>query len=312
MKLTSATSARPAFTIIEVAICLAIIGIALVGIIAVLPRGLNTQRDTREETIIGEDANLLLELISNGSHSTNGPSAPDDLTNYVYAVSNYWYSTAGAGNFGVSGYTYSNCPVSAAPLAPPYLPVPINSGSNILSLLSTPEFTDTNGAPIPSLIEGGVSNHVVAYVRAMSGLAAEKPPQTNDIMQGDAFSYRILCVNSPMPMDLPPVWQAQTYNLGATVYYQMKQWVATNSTLATDFPGSSPSSWARNSYFADQLAIGQREVRLRFLWPQLPNGNLGGSFQSFRTTVGGQLATNISFNGQLLYFYQPQSFVRLP
>jgi prepilin-type N-terminal cleavage/methylation domain-containing protein len=317
MKLTLAKSARPAFTIIEVAICLAIIGIALVGIIAVLPRGLNTQRDTREETIIGEDANLLIELISNGSHGTNGPTAPDDLTNYVYAVSNYWFFTninTHVGNVGVSGYTYSNCPVSAAPLNPPYLPVPLNSGSNILSLLSTPEFTDTNGAPIPSLIEGGVSNHVVAYVRAMSGLAAEKPPQTNDIMQGDAFSYRILCVNSPISMDLPPAWQG-AYLEGATVYHNMKQWVATNNATATDEPGTTivvPSSWARNSTFSDQLAFGQREVRLRFLWPQLPNGNLGGSFQSFRTTVGGQLATNISFNGQLLYFYQPQSFVRLP
>ncbi len=93
MKLTPAKFARPAFTIIEVAICLAIIGIALVGIIAVLPRGLNTQRDNREETIIGQDANLLLQLISNGSRGTNGPIAPDDLTNYVYAVSNYWFFT---------------------------------------------------------------------------------------------------------------------------------------------------------------------------------------------------------------------------
>ncbi len=147
----------------------------------------------------------------------------------------------------------------------------------------------------------------------MSGLAAEKPPQTNDIMQGDAFAYRILCVNSPMPMDLPPVWQSQAYFPGDTVYLGMKQWqwAATTNSQAADVPGSS-AMWVRNSTFSDQLAFGQREVRLRFLWPQLPNGNLGGSFQSFRTTVGGQLATNISLNGQLLYFYQPQSFVRLP
>ena len=67
------------FTMIEIAICLAIIGVALVGIIGVLPYGMNTQRDNREETVIGQDANMLVELIRNGSHGA------DDLTNYVYA-----------------------------------------------------------------------------------------------------------------------------------------------------------------------------------------------------------------------------------
>ena len=49
---------------IEIAICLAIIGVALVGIIGVLPYGMNTQRDNREETVIGQDANTLLPLIT--------------------------------------------------------------------------------------------------------------------------------------------------------------------------------------------------------------------------------------------------------
>ena len=39
-----------AFTMVEIAICLAIIGFALVAIIGVLPIGMNTQRDNREET----------------------------------------------------------------------------------------------------------------------------------------------------------------------------------------------------------------------------------------------------------------------
>ena len=41
---------------IEIALCLAIIGFALVAIIAVLPRGLSVQQENREETIIGKDA----------------------------------------------------------------------------------------------------------------------------------------------------------------------------------------------------------------------------------------------------------------
>ena len=40
------------FTMIEIAISLAIIGIALVSIIGILPIGMHTQQDNREETLI--------------------------------------------------------------------------------------------------------------------------------------------------------------------------------------------------------------------------------------------------------------------
>ena len=72
------------------------------------------------------------------------------------------------------------------------------------------------------------------------------------------------------------------------------------------------TNWVRCNYFADQLAIGQREIRMRFLWPQLPNGNVGNNFQNFRATVGGQLTVTNNGFGLLQYYYQPQSFVRLP
>jgi hypothetical protein len=45
-----------AFTMVEIAISLAVIGFALVAIIGVLPRGLRVQRENREETIINQDA----------------------------------------------------------------------------------------------------------------------------------------------------------------------------------------------------------------------------------------------------------------
>ena len=69
---------------VEIAICLAIIGIALVAIIGVLPIGMRTQRDNREETIINQDATVFIEAIRNGARGLN------DLTNYVYAITNYW------------------------------------------------------------------------------------------------------------------------------------------------------------------------------------------------------------------------------
>ena len=69
---------------VEIAICLAIIGIALVAIIGVLPLGLRTQRDNREETVINQDATVFLEAIRSGARGL------DDLMNYVYAITNYW------------------------------------------------------------------------------------------------------------------------------------------------------------------------------------------------------------------------------
>src|ERR1035438_5335527 len=184
------------FTMVEIAICLAVIGFALVAIIGVLPIGMNTQRDNREETIINQDATVFIEAIRGGARGL------DDLTNYVYAITNYWYSTNAithATSAGVNGYNYSSFVI-----APAYYTSgsPITNGFRIIGLLSTPEFTDSIGNPTNNFFMGGYSNHVVAYVHSISGPAAQKPPQDNDIVRSDSFGYRILCVNAPVAADL--------------------------------------------------------------------------------------------------------------
>jgi type II secretory pathway pseudopilin PulG len=206
-----------AFTLIEVAICLAIISFALVAIIGVLPIGMNTQRDIREETIINQDASVLLEAIRSGARHS------DDLTKYVYAITN----TGSPILWPKNGYDSS------------YL----TSGERIVGLLSTPEYEISGGTVY--------SNHIVAYVRSMSGQAAEKPPQDDSVIREDTFTYRLFCVNAPTPVD----------NYGPL------------------------------SGFSRQLAGNQRELRLTFLWPQQPNGKLGIGRQTFRTTIAGQLVS---------------------
>jgi len=237
---------------IEIAICLAIIGFALVAIIGVLPLGMNTQRDTREETVINQDATVLLEVIRGGARGA------DYLTNYVYAITNNRaYYKNGVPTPDVIGWSTAD-----------YL----TNGANIVGLLSTPEFTDNNlAAPLPPLSYDGYSNHIIAYVRSLSGLAAEKPPQNNTIMREDTFTYRVYCVNAPLAVD-------------------------TNSPLQG---------------FSRQLANCLRELRLTFLWPQLPNGNLGANRQTFRTTVAGQLNYQPT-NNMPTFFYQSQSFTNAP
>ena len=269
----SALRTLAAFTMIEIAICLAIIGFALVAIIGVLPLGMNTQRDNREETVINQDATVLLGAIRDAARGA------DYLTNYVYAINISWtlYNADGTVNSsGTNGYNISTATVNSAIIYPkgPYSSAPITNAANIVGLMSTPEFvlndaSKTNYPPVATLFNTfGYSNHVTAYVHSLSGLASDRPPQDNQLMLGDSFGYRVFCVNAPMAVD-------------------------TNNPVVG---------------FAKQLAANQRELRMAFLWPQLPNGNVGNGRQTFRTTVAGQLG-GVEYNNyinQWLYFYQPQ------
>lgn len=311
--------ATAGFTMIEIAICLAIIGFALVAIIGALPLGLRIQRDNRQQTIVNQDATVFLQAISRGARGV------DDLTNYVYAITNYWtrYDANGrviGGGGGINnGYTFTG-----ASVAPGYVSsgIPINSGARIIGLLSTPEYMDDSGVPVPNLYGGGYSNHVVAYVYSISGPAVNKPPQANDsIVRQDSFSYRILCVNAPFPHYLPPLWTGQTYVAGDTVSYilngQTTYWQAIvagqppRPPQSADTPGRS-ARWARMLY-PQELDLNAHELRLTFLWPQLPTGRLPPqpSYATFRTLVAGQL-TLTNDNSQALYFYQPQIFASAP
>jgi hypothetical protein len=293
---------------VEIAISLAIIGIALVSIIGVLPIGMNTQRDNREETIINQDATILMEALRGGARGL------DDLTNYVYAVTNYWtlYNPGGSVNgSNKNGYVYSSFSVAPGYYYPPARGVPLTNGLVIIGLLSTPLYTDNNGLPVPNLLNGGYSNRVVAYIRSLSGLAVEKPPQTNDTLLENSFSYRILCVNAPVAMRQPPQWQSgQAYIAGDTVSIftngqTLYMQATTNSTGA--WPGDS-FYWRWFSY-PQQLDANLRELRVTFYWPLLPNGQVGPGRQTFRTLVTGQLAITNLAGGPSLYFYQPQSFL---
>ena len=66
------------FTMAEIAIALGVIAIALIAILGVLPTGLQVQRDNREETIINQDARLLLQALKNG-----GRDDGSDLGSFV-------------------------------------------------------------------------------------------------------------------------------------------------------------------------------------------------------------------------------------
>jgi type II secretory pathway pseudopilin PulG len=81
--LTSRFGSRAAFTMAEIAISLGVIAFALIAIIGVLPAGLQTQRDNREETIVVEDARVLIEAIRSG-----GRDVTSDIGAFVQYIDN--------------------------------------------------------------------------------------------------------------------------------------------------------------------------------------------------------------------------------
>jgi len=284
----ASTYSRAGFTMIEIAISLAIIGFALVAIIGILPLGMNVQKENREETIINQDASVFMEAFRNGARGS------DDLTNYVMAITNYvtQFNRNGvpAGPPQRYGFTYNGSTLNGAPNSPQF---GITNGYRIIGLLSTPKLT------LHPPLQGFFSNHVIAYVRSMSGPVSEKAPQTNSAVQDLGLSYRLIC-------DVTPY---------GTNFFDLS-WLYRGG-LATN----SPDYIARFTYsnVLRNLEGNLHDVRLTFRWPILPNGEVGPGRQVYRTMVGGWLAGTNDFGyptyggvSNYLYFFQPRTYVQAP
>jgi type II secretory pathway pseudopilin PulG len=167
------------FTMVEIALCLAIIGFALVAIIGVLPIGMSTQKDNREETLINFDANYLMNAIRSGS------PGPEDLTNFIVAITNTYTHYGATSNIldgpHVSWFTTSAYSIGGGAVISSNI---LNYGSNIVALLSTPRFTQGGG-------NGDfVSNYVTGDFRAISGSPVDQG--TNQPSRDFAFTYRVI------------------------------------------------------------------------------------------------------------------------
>ena len=151
--------AERGFTMIEIAIALAVIAFALVAIIGVLPIGLNVQRDNRAETIINQDATYWLEAVRGGAQGL------DDLVNYVERITIIWANPSSSGS---TVFTNAFLPGAQQPT--------FATGAEIIGLLSTPALNGTN---------------VEAIVRTLSGPATEKVTRANAPGAELAFRYRL-------------------------------------------------------------------------------------------------------------------------
>jgi len=175
----SRSDAPRGFTIIEIALCLGIIGFALVAIIAALPRGLDVQKRNREETIIGHEADIWMSALRSGARGY------DDLTNYVLCITNFWTEydiNQRVIKSDVDYYTPTSSAVTSI-LGRQANDFPLTNGAHIIGLLSMPTMPEF----FPPQTQPYQSNYVVAYVRAMSGAEVDKTPQKNPVILTDAF-----------------------------------------------------------------------------------------------------------------------------
>ena len=243
-------------------ISLAVIGFALAAIVGVLPFGMNVQKENREETIINQDQSIFVNAIRNGEKGL------DDLTNYVYAITN-WVTEFGPGKpkpLYTLGYTYLTSSRDGTTMSPPF---PITNGFRIVGLLSTPKLVFFDAGKV----SGFRSNHVVAYVRALSGNASEKFPQNNPSVQDLAFTYRMISEVFP-------------YNEFE------RNWTNFNDQ---SIAGNTNEITTRSNFWmlTKTMQANLYDLRLIFRYPFLPNGKTGDGRLVFRTGASGSLqATN--------------------
>jgi len=269
-----------AFTMVEIAICIAVVAFALVAIIGVLPTGLQAQKQNREETIIQQEGQFWLEAIRSGAQGL------DYLTNYVDLIHTVTVTRRVGGPVdpdpldryvsygGVGGFLW---------------------GRDIVGLLSLPkwhQYVDASGKPaITNTIT--TTNNVEAFVRALTGQAAEKTPK-NDF----AFAYRLTSELSPFN----PFAGMNRDNTNYLAY----------STNSVEWNIRS-NLWAR----AVVLRNNAFELRLTLEWPvyQTKAGlhglQVGNNRKVFRTLVSGSLWwTRVGHMAQRdLFFVQPSEFV---
>jgi hypothetical protein len=145
---------------VEIALCIAIIGFALVAIIGVLPTAMRVQQDNRGDTLIDQDGNYWMEAIRHGAIGV------EDLTNYVYCVN---FIEVTVDQNGIVTDTRTNTIYTNNLSIPMPQPAPLPP-AQIIGALSAPlGYSRAN--------DGYFLVRTEARVRAISGAAVEKDPQ---------------------------------------------------------------------------------------------------------------------------------------
>ncbi len=175
--------ATAAFTMIEIALCIAVVAIAMVAIIGVLPAGLNVQKQNREESLLTQDAELLLNALRGGQ------TRLQDLLNYADRVTlvRQYRDRAPSRTNHFHGPLVQGTPAGSDPLVDAF---------QVLGLISRPKYTQEASSVSKGTV--AVTNIVRLEMRSMSGSMADHPiirKSERRTMPNDAridFAFRYL------------------------------------------------------------------------------------------------------------------------
>jgi type II secretory pathway pseudopilin PulG len=166
--------AASGFTMVEIALSLAVVAFALVAIMGVLPTGMTVQKDNREDTLINQEGRYWLEAIKTGARGL------DEITNYVESIK--IDKIKGTTNT----VEFDNIP--AKPLLP----------TDIIALLSMPKYPGE-----------ALTNRVTARMRPITGGAADRSPMKGTTTNTLSFRYQMTVEIVPaFPMPEPFVGAA--------------------------------------------------------------------------------------------------------
>jgi hypothetical protein len=236
---------------VEIALCIAIVAFAMVAIVGVLPTGMTVQKDNREDTVINQEGQYWLEILKGGNRGVT------DLTNYVeqITISNR-----------VRRLDFPNIRGN-----------PISTNADIIvGLLSKPKF---ESVPSPG---GGknlmVTNKITARVKALTGLASEKGPLTNEF----SFRYELQVEN----VEVTTVPQNVIDDLHVA-WLKLDAWLR-DSTKPR--PTDAEVVNAREYTRVTHLLVNQQQIRLIMRWPLYERGTNwvpGLNRKTFQATIAG-------------------------
>lgn len=190
---------KRAFTMVEIALSLAVVAFALVAIIGILPTGMTVQKDNREDTLINQEGRFWIEAIKNGARGLT------DLTNYVEEIR--VAPTNPTPNFPL--ITIDN--TEEPHLAP----------NEIVALLSIPKF-EYDG-------QRRITNRITARVRSITGPATDQSPFGTP---ANTFRYQLhaeITPYFPMPPELiDEAFFADTNNLNNKAVFNFNRSVSAN------------------------------------------------------------------------------------
>jgi prepilin-type N-terminal cleavage/methylation domain-containing protein len=262
---------RRGFTLVEIAVSLAVLAFALVAVVGVLPIGINVQRENRERTVINEDARLLMEAMRQGNQALGA------LTNHVEAIILTMTNRNAESSF---AYYFADNPIpnSLAAWKGTWLATN-NPVFDIAALTSPRGFAQAPGFNY---------YRSMAVMRAMSGAFTEQAQAPAGQLSDLSFRYLLTVEVSPY-----------------------ESFANSEIAAATEAGYPPEAIQARNRQRQLGVLTNEiHEVRLLFQWPVLPGGRVGVNRQSYRTIIAGAPRL-ITFNKEPagnFYIFQSQKF----